>query len=331
MANRLLETAIERAGALAAPLALDQSADAELLDRFVAQRDELAFAAIVRRHGPLVWSVCRSFLFSEADAEDAFQATFLVLGRSAAGVKKPNALGAWLHSVAGRVCRNSLRSLVRRKKHERAAASSERDQPIDGATWDRWQAMAYEEIERLPESLRVPFVMCALQGVRQPEAAARLGWKLGTVSARVCKAKQRLTDAISRKGLSSAGRLQLPLVHRQGRSWHRSVPRDQRPPISASDCQTRFHQNHELAHGAMGGLMTKTKLLATALVVGTLAIGVGFDVLSTADAQPAPGSSSRCRTRWSTSRRRRKPCPKGVHYTTRVYPAWPRSLRRRRQ
>jgi RNA polymerase sigma factor (sigma-70 family) len=289
MANRLLETAIDRAGALAAPLALDQLPDAKLLSRFVAHRDEQAFAAIVRRHGPLVWSVCRSLLFSEADAEDAFQATFLVLVRNASRVQKPNALGAWLHSVAGRVCRNCLRSLTRRRKHERAAACPESDQPIDGATWDRWQATAYEEIERLPESLRVPFVLCVLQGMRQPEVAARLGWKLGTVSARVCKAKQRLTDAISRKGLSGAAAVAVALGAATS-------------PLAACLCakgagvaqvgvglsNSISPRIHELAHGAIGGLMTKTKLIATALVIGTLAIGVGTRVLSSADAQ-VPG------------------------------------------
>src|SRR5215510_8207865 len=102
MSNRLLESAIERVGALTAPLALDELSDAELLRRFVAKREECAFAAIVRRHGSLVWAVCRSLMHSEADAEDAFQATFLVLVRSAPKVRKPNALGSWLHTVAGR-------------------------------------------------------------------------------------------------------------------------------------------------------------------------------------------------------------------------------------
>src|SRR5215211_725443 len=115
MTNRLWETAIERAGALAAPLALDELPDADLLRRFLAAREEPAFAAIVRRHGPLVWGVCRHLL-QEADAEDAFQATFLALVRGAAKIARPNALGAWLHRVAGRVCRNSLRARSRRAK-----------------------------------------------------------------------------------------------------------------------------------------------------------------------------------------------------------------------
>src|SRR5947208_14607274 len=109
MNTRLWQTAVERAGRLAAPLALDDVPDGELLGRFLAARDEPAFAAIVRRHGPLVWGVCRNLSPTEADAEDAFQATFLALFRAAGKVRTPNALGAWLHRVAGRVCKNALR------------------------------------------------------------------------------------------------------------------------------------------------------------------------------------------------------------------------------
>src|SRR5207302_8688381 len=82
-----------------------------------------------------------------------------------------------------------------------AAAIAETDQPIDGATWDRWQALAHEEIDRLPDALRVAFVLCVMQGVRQQDAAERLGWKIGTLSGRVCKAKQLLSEALTRRGV----------------------------------------------------------------------------------------------------------------------------------
>ena len=170
MTNRLWATAIERAGVLTAPFALDELPDVELLRRFLA-REEPAFAAIVRRHGPLVWGVCRNLLPSEADSEDAFQATFLALVKSASRIHRPNALGAWLHRVAGRVCKHSLRAIARRKKHEQSAAIGEAACPVDAATWDRWHVAIHEEIDRLPDTLRVPFVLCVLQGLRQPEAA----------------------------------------------------------------------------------------------------------------------------------------------------------------
>src|SRR5438270_5046327 len=157
MGSRLWQTAVERAGRLAAPLALDELPDAELLGRFLAARDEPAFAAIVRRHGPLVWGVCRGLSPSEADAEDSFQATFLALFRAGDKVRQPNALGAWLHRVAGRVCRNGLRARARRARRERAAAVAEASRPVSEAAWDRWQSAVHEEIDRLPDSLRVPF------------------------------------------------------------------------------------------------------------------------------------------------------------------------------
>ncbi|HKB05266.1 MAG TPA: sigma-70 family RNA polymerase sigma factor, partial [Gemmataceae bacterium] len=293
MTNRLWETAIERAGVLAAPLAFDELPDAELLRRFLAAREEPAFAAIVRRHGPLVWGVCRHLLPSEADAEDAFQATFLVLVRGAHKIHRPNALGAWLHRVAGRVCRNALRAIARRKRHERSAAVAEAATPVDGATWDRWQLAVHDEIDRLPDALRVPFVLCVLQGTRQPEAARRLGWKLGTVSGRVCKAKQALTDALTKRGLTGpavvvglvgvAGPLSAGLVGK-GTTVVRSGAGPGGPVSPVV---------HELARGAMGGLMSKTKLLAAAVLTATLAIGVGRQVLPTADAQTAaPGPSA---------------------------------------
>jgi RNA polymerase sigma factor (sigma-70 family) len=290
MTNRLWETAIDRAAVLTAPLALDELSDAELLRRFLAAREEQAFAAIVRRHGPLVWGVCRNLLPSEADAEDAFQATFLALVKSAPRIHRPNALGAWLHRVAGRVCRHSLRALARRRKHEQSAAVDEAASPVDEATWDRWHGAIHEEIDRLPDTLRVPFVLCVLQGLRQPEAAKRLGWKLGTVSGRVCKAKQALAEAVTRRGLAGAAVLtaviggSAPLSAGLVALGKAVIPSGSQPGGGISPMV------HELARGATGGLMTKTKLLAAAIVAGTLAIGVGTNVLSSADAQtPGPG------------------------------------------
>ena len=292
MNHRLWQTAVERAGRLAAPLALDELPDADLLGRFTAARDQAAFAAIVRRHGPLVWGVCRGLSPTEADAEDAFQATFLALVRSAAKVRQANALGAWLHRVAGRVCRNGLRTRARRTRHERAAAVAEAASPVAEAAWDRWQDAVHLEIDRLPDGLRVPFVLCVLQGVRQTEAARRLGWKLGTVSGRVCKAKQALADAITRRGLTGAaglagvagaGMLAAPLsagLIARGTAVGRAAGG---PGAGVSTTV------YELARGATGGVMSKAKLLAAAVLAGALTVGaVGTRSSGTAEAQ-VPG------------------------------------------
>jgi RNA polymerase sigma factor (sigma-70 family) len=290
MNQSLWRTAVERAGRLAAPHALDEVSDADLLARYLSARDDPAFAAIVRRHGPLVWGVCRGLLASEADAEDAFQATFLALFRAASKVRQPNALGAWLHRVAGRVCRNGLRAKARRAKRERLAAKAEAAQPTTEAAWDRWQAAVHAEVDRLPDHLRVPFVLCVLQGVRQNEAAKRLGWKLGTVSGRVCLAKQALTKAIGRRGLTGPA---LVAALAGGSMWVTPltaglVSRGSAVVQSAtgSGISTAVH---ELARGAMGGTMSKIKLLAGVVLAGAITIGaVGTRYPGTAEAQSSP-------------------------------------------
>ena len=108
MVRRLWDTAFDRAAALA----LDDLPDADLLARFLADRAGPAFGAVVRRHGPLVWGVCRNLLPAEADAEDAFQATFLALAKGGDRIRNPSALGAWLHGTAVRVCRSTARAVT---------------------------------------------------------------------------------------------------------------------------------------------------------------------------------------------------------------------------
>lgn len=264
MVRRLWNTAVVRAGALA----LDELPDADLLARFRTARDQSAFTAVVRRHGPLVWGVCRRLLPAEADADDAFQATFLALVRGAGRIRRPNALGAWLHGVAGRVCRTSLRAKARRDRHERSAAIPEANDPVAADAWDRWQAAVHEEVDRLPGPLRTAFVLCVLQGVRQPDAAKRLGWKLGSVSGRVCQAKKRLVAALDRRGLAGAAGV-AALVGGEPVSaglTGRAVA------VVAGPVPQVIHQ---LARGATGGFM-KAKLLAAGLLVAGLAVGTSL-------------------------------------------------------
>jgi RNA polymerase sigma factor (sigma-70 family) len=154
----LLESVLRRV----APLAEGNASDAELLRRFAADGDETAFAAIVRRHGPLVWAVARGLLLHEADAEDAFQATFLALVRSARSVRAPARLAPWLHGVACRVALKARRSAVRRKQRERTAAAKESAPTVAQAEWDRLRATLHEEVCRLAEPLRAAFVLCEL-------------------------------------------------------------------------------------------------------------------------------------------------------------------------
>ena len=127
--------------------------DGQLLDDFAARRDESAFAALLSRHGPMVLRVCRRLLRHEQDAEDAFQATFLVLAKQAGSIQRRETLANWLCGVAYRVAMKAKRSAARRRNHE--ARLRDRMPPAaPGQTWDDVQAVLDEEIQRLPESLR---------------------------------------------------------------------------------------------------------------------------------------------------------------------------------
>ena len=177
--------------------------DGQLLGRFLARRDESAFAVLVRRHGPMVLGVCRRILLNEADAEDAFQAAFLILVRKAASLTPRAVLGDWLHGVARRTALHARRRFARRGAKERAAARPEAEQEDIG---DDWLSLLDEELGRLPEKYRLPLVLCDLEGRTRREAAEHLGWPEGTVAGRVARGRALLAGKLARRGLTlSAG------------------------------------------------------------------------------------------------------------------------------
>ena len=183
-------------------LAADGPSDRDLLGRFARDRDEDAFAELVRRHGPMVLAVGRRVTGSAEDAEDAFQAAFLVLARRAGQVAKPDLLGNWLYGVATRTALEARKA--RRRVKEQAVpdapepAAREEPPADDGADLRR---VIDEELAALPEKYRAAVVLCELQGLGRKEAAARLNVPEGTLSSRLAHARKVLAGRLSRRGL----------------------------------------------------------------------------------------------------------------------------------
>jgi RNA polymerase sigma factor (sigma-70 family) len=182
----------------------DSRDDHELLADFAARRDHTAFAVLVRRHGGLVLNVCRRVLHHEQDAEDAFQATFLVLAAKAGSVPTNTAVAAYLHGIAYRLALKVRREAVRRRRREARAQTSATADVAAELSWREVQTVLEEEIQRLPEKYRTPFVLCCLEGVSRAEAGRQMGVKEGTVWSRLSEARGRLQERLTRRGIALA-------------------------------------------------------------------------------------------------------------------------------
>ncbi len=207
--------------------AVGDMTDGQLLERFATgsgEAAELAFAALVERHGPIVFDTCLSILRDEHDAQDAFQATFLVLVRKARSLWVRDSLGPWLHQVAFRAARHARTTCARRAAHERKVAEmhSKREVVLGPDHEDEgFRAALHEEVERLPERYRVPIVLCDLEGRTHEQAARHLGCPVGTVKSRLARGRARLKDRLTRRGVAPAVFLATGLVSRaaRGASW----------------------------------------------------------------------------------------------------------------
>jgi RNA polymerase sigma factor (sigma-70 family) len=214
MSRRPLDSLLRHLRHLVGSDPVEELEDSALLDRFVRQQDEAAFATLVERYGPLVLSLCRRLLGDVNDAEDAFQATFLVLARRAAAIRKQRSVGSWLYGVAYRISLEARARAARRRSHERQASAmtdlpepcvaADPDSDLDAATA---RTLLDAELQRLPDKYRAPLVLCYLEGKTNEQAARQLGCPTSSLSWRLGRARELLRQRLVRRGvgLSAAG------------------------------------------------------------------------------------------------------------------------------
>jgi RNA polymerase sigma factor (sigma-70 family) len=254
--------------------------DGQLLERYVAGRDEAAFEALVRRHGPMVWGVARRVAGNGPDAEDAFQATFLVLVRKAASLRSRELVGNWLYGVAYRTALKARTAAARRRARERQVEEMPHPEVGPDEAWSDLQPLLDRELERLPDKYRVPLVLCELEGRGRKEVARLLRLPEGTLSSRLATARRMLAARLTRRGLTLSAAALAAALSRQAASA--GVPR----ALVVSTVRVATTAARRLAAGAvpagvfaltdgvMKGMLMRKLKLTTALLLAAAALGV---------------------------------------------------------
>ena len=284
--------------------------DGQLLERYVRGREEAAFAALVHRHGPMVWGVCRRLLHSHQDAEDAFQATFLVLVRKAASIVPRELVANWLYGVAHRTALKLRALAARRGAREKQVTAMPETAAEPQEVLDGLQALLDQELRRLPDKYRAVIVLCDLQGKTRREAAQHFRAPEGTVASRLNTARAMLAKRLARQGLTLAGAAPAAVLAQQAASA--SVP----GAVAASTIQAAMlFAAGPTAAGAMSAqavllaegvlkTMLLTKLKFAVAVLALIAILGGG---ATALTQPVPAKNPADSTRREPERPARPP------------------------
>jgi RNA polymerase sigma factor (sigma-70 family) len=264
-----------------------------LLERFVARRDEAAFAALVMRHGPLVLGACRRILREPHDVEDAFQATFLILMMRASEVRDPGRLGPWLYGVARRVALRARANAARRREHSVDLTNYPAESVPDTDHRDVLEVID-AEVDRLPARYRAAVVLCDLEGLTYAEAAGRLRCPQGTVQSRLARGRARLRERLTRRGLAPVG-LAFPRVG--------SLP--EIVPPALAEATVRTASTVALGRAAAAGAvpaavaalvhhvaramtMTRIGTVAASLITISLALGAAFLARGARPVDPPP-------------------------------------------
>ena len=286
------------------------STDRQLLDNYVHEQDSAAFRDLVSRHGSAVHRVCRGVLKDIHEAEDAFQATFLVLARRAPEIRDPEALGGWLRGVAYRVA-------IRARRRVGAAAGDREGTGRDVARGagpragrsrlSSCEELVGDELTRLPDDYRRPIVLCYLDGLTHQEAARRLDWPVGTVKVRLVRGRRMLRERLHRRGVAlGAALLADALAGPAGVRGHRAaggidgpghVPGQGRPPRRAASASSRAPASWPMRRGGSGSVLRYPWLWAALVVVavslalsGPVARALGGPPVSEVDPSTLPGN-----------------------------------------
>jgi RNA polymerase sigma factor (sigma-70 family) len=286
MAGNRFGAVLAQIGYISASTGGDAS-DAELLRRFADWRDETAFAALVQRYGRLVWAVSRRCLVHEQDAEDAFQATFLILARGATAIRRPDALAGWLQGVAYRVAMRARRADAVRRTHERRRAKMAESSQSNGADVREVFALIDEELQRLPDRPRTAFTLRHLEGLSQAAAAARLGCTEGALAVMLTRARRQLRKQLEQRGIKFPAALAAAALV-------------QSPGATAAPTSLVWSTVRTISHDAAGlvparilalaqeiSMFWRTKIIAGALLA-TLAASAFAGLVATGAMPPSP-------------------------------------------
>ena len=280
----------------------DRLSDGQLLERFIVCRDEAAFTALVRRHGPMVLGVCRRVVGTFHDAEDAFQATFLVLVRRAASVRPREAVGNWLYGVAYRTALAARARMSRHRRKEKQVQDMPERPSEPEPTWPDLQVLLDQELNRLPDLYRLPVVLCALEGRSRREVARQLNIPEGTLSSRLAAARRLLAKRLARHGLALSGASVAALLAESGASA--SVPAvllasTTKAALLVAAGQTAAAglvsaQVAALSEGVLRMMFVAKLKTVTVLFAGVAAVGLGTGGLWQAAAvTPSPSAADR--------------------------------------
>jgi RNA polymerase sigma factor (sigma-70 family) len=278
-----LEGVVRHVRALRHSEGLAEAPDAQLLQRFAAAHEEGAFTALLRRHGPMVLGVSRRLLGNAQDAEDVYQAAFLLLARKAGAIRKQGSVASWLYGVARRLALKTKAQGAKRQARERRAADMRNTQASDGAAWQDVQAALEVALGELPEGYRAALVQCYLEGKTHAEAARQLGCPLATLRTRVARGRKLLRERLAGRGLALSGAGLFALLVASAtraaasaallKSTTKAALSFASGQSAAALCPARVA--HLVEEGARTMWLSKTKIVTALLLTAGLIAGTG--------------------------------------------------------